>query len=118
MGSNKRNGPRSLVQVAREMWPTPHANCHTGAGAQGRQGGLNIQTAVKMYPTPMVGSTSEASHNQISGRFREGMKRAGVSGCLNPEWIEWLMGYPIGHTASAPSETQSSRKSRKPSCAN
>lgn len=26
-------------------------------------------------------------------------------GRLNPEWVEWLMGWPIGHTALKPLET-------------
>jgi hypothetical protein len=26
-------------------------------------------------------------------------------GQLNPDWTEWLMGWPIGHTASAPLAT-------------
>ena len=29
-------------------WPTPHTNSTTGPGAEGRQGGLNIQTAAQM----------------------------------------------------------------------
>ncbi len=36
-------------------------------------------------------------------------------GPLNPEWVEWLMGYPAGWTALEPSEIPSSRKSRKSS---
>jgi hypothetical protein len=27
------------------------------------------------------------------------------SGKLNPEWVEWLMGWPIGHTALEDAET-------------
>jgi hypothetical protein len=34
------------------LWPTAHANCSTGAGTQGRDGGLNLQTAAKLWPTP------------------------------------------------------------------
>lgn len=40
-----------------------------------------------------------------------------VPGSLNPPWVEWLMGYPIGWTDLQRSETQSSRKSRKKSSA-
>lgn len=29
-------------------WPTPTANCVTGAGSSGREGGLNIQTAAQL----------------------------------------------------------------------
>ena len=32
---------------------------------------------------------------------------------LNPSFVEWLMGFPIGWTVLEPSETQSFRKSRK-----
>jgi len=34
-----------------------------------------------------------------------------VGGQLNPEWVEWLMGFPAGWTDCVPSETPSSPKS-------
>ena len=34
-------------------------------------------------------------------------------GGLNPTWVEWLMGFPLGWTVLNPSETPSSRRSRK-----
>jgi len=43
------------------------------------------------------------------------MLRDQVGGQLNPDWVEWLMGYPIGFTACAASGIASSRKSLKPS---
>jgi hypothetical protein len=52
------------------LWPTPHANCHTGAGEKG-EGGLNIQTAVKMWPTPRAndaekrGNTADDPRNGL-----------------------------------------------------
>lgn len=37
-------------------WPTPTANSGTGAGTSGRDGGLNLQTAVTLagWPTPLA----------------------------------------------------------------
>lgn len=70
------------------MWPTPHSSCSTGTGTQGRQGGKNLQTAVAMMPTP-------------TANRRDGLQSHGrniVSGSLNPMWVEWLMGFPIGWT--------------------
>ena len=105
---NSRGEPKLSAEVL--MWPTPTANCSTGAGHQGRHGGLNLQTAVKWagptFPTPLVGSTSKESHNQISGRFRDAMKPhlPPGGGQLNPDWVEWLMGWPIGWTACEPLE--------------
>ena len=34
---------------------------------------------------------------------------------LNPTWVEWLMGFPLGWTALEHSATRSSRRSRKSS---
>jgi hypothetical protein len=31
--------------------------------------------------------------------------KQGRGGSLNPQWIEWLMGWPIGHTELQPSAT-------------
>jgi hypothetical protein len=36
-------------------------------------------------------------------------------GSMNPQWGEWLMGFPIGWTDCTPSATPSSRKSRNSS---
>ena len=37
--------------------------------------------------------------------LREGNKRtSGLN--LNPDWLDWYMGFPIGHTDSKDSETQ------------
>ncbi len=52
------------------LFPTPHRNCSTGPGSQGRDGGENLQTQ--------------------------------VGGSLNPPWVEWLMGWPIGWTDLQP----------------
>jgi hypothetical protein len=60
--------------------------------------------------------------HRVSGKSRENDRldyatEQGVtaSGRLNPQWVEWLMGYPIGWTALNASETPSFRKSRKSS---
>ena len=50
-----------------KMWPTPHANCHTGAGEKG-EGGMNIQTAVKLWPTPKASDGTHGGPNQRDSR--------------------------------------------------
>jgi len=130
----------TLVGAAR-MYPTPHANCHTGAGEHGT-GGLNLQTAVlQMVPTPCAqdakNSTlppSQLHRDTVPGALIRGMfyTPTSVSGnqngridewggshnpyrgekgkChpqyLNPEFVEWLMGFPIGWTGCDVSETR------------
>lgn len=48
------------------------------------------------YPTPRAtrGGSSTETVNQM-----------GISGTLNPQWVEWLMGLPIGYTDLKCSET-------------
>ena len=42
---------------------------------------------------------------------KEQQEKGTVSGSLNPEWVEWLMGYPEGWTDCEGLETPSCRKS-------
>ena len=77
--SNKRNGPKSLIQVAKEMWPIPKEQNARGSGERHGQGVVSLDVA--------------------------------VGGKLNPTWVEWLMGLPIGWTDLNCSETAKSFRS-------
>ena len=52
---------------------------------------------VKMWPTP---TTQDGKNNGGKSQHRRNSKplNAEVGGALNPQWVEWLMGYPIGWT--------------------
>ncbi len=111
-----------------KLWPTPTANCSTGAGHSGREGGLNLQTAVAKFPTPSSrdwkdspGMARSSINADGSTRSREDQLARKVyaieetpkgGGQLNPLWVEWLMGFPLEWTVLDASETPSSRKSR------
>jgi hypothetical protein len=94
------------LTLAVKMWPTPTKQDgeNNGGPSQYHRNSLPLNTLVKMYPTPMVGSTSPAAHNAISGQWKTAMAKVTgepVTGCLNPEWVEALMGYPPGWTEIA-----------------
>lgn len=57
---------------AMTAWPTPCANNSTGAGHQGRQGGLNLQTATQLSarPTPRA-VDGEKNSRTVDGALRE-----------------------------------------------
>jgi hypothetical protein len=144
-----RGNPLMNAVKLTDKFPTPHSNCHTGAGKRG-DGGENLQTAV-MWPTPTVQDSkgkekspsqkhkinelaikvyqeTNAVMNYPSPRTRglcggSGHKQMLVDkfgeeegreifngGQLNPTWVDWLMGYPIGWTDFADSETRLSLK--------
>jgi len=50
-------------EIGSSLWPTPHANCHTGPGEHG-DGGMNLQTAVQGYPTPSASMRTLGDLNQ------------------------------------------------------
>jgi hypothetical protein len=117
------------------LWPTPLANSHTGAGHGPRKtGSPNLQTMVKAWPTPTVcgnynrkgasatsgdglatavlkvstptardwrsGKASQATHDKNSRLLSEQ-----IGGSLNPTWVEWLIGWPLGWTDLKPLAT-------------
>jgi hypothetical protein len=77
----------------------------------------------KMWPTPTnhgenTGTKIEAHRRRMdnglkySSRISQAIAIADPSatGYLNPTWVEWLMGFPLGWTDLEDSETQSSHK--------
>ena len=79
------NGFGTPLSIAVQLLPTPAANLGSNGGPQHpdkrRAGGhsVSIEDAVHglaLLPTPLVGSTSEAAHGQISGQWRAQMAEA------------------------------------------
>ena len=67
---------------------------------------MKIGQAVRIFPTPTTERLCGGSHaaarlkemeaaGQITPEERRSMQ-AGNGGQLSPDWVEWLMGYPIG----------------------
>jgi hypothetical protein len=116
-----------LVRLTEEteygLLPTPSATPYGSnqGGAMGRTGPVraSLQTMARkgMWPTP----TREDAQCAGSRKHSPTVYSIAVTsmgerpGSLNPEFVEWLMGFPIGWTACPPLATPSSRKSRKSS---
>jgi len=97
------------------LWPTPKAgNCGMSAKTSGRSveksTHLTTQVALslgmigkngKLMPTPTA-QDAKNSTLPVSQRDRDSIPgqllRDGHTGQLNPQWVEWLMGYPEGWT--------------------
>lgn len=104
---NSRGEPNLSGQA--RLWPTPTAQDHKRRGPNSRQQGLPEKVRETMYPTPTTGAGpcgGTGSHNQLKKLAKEGLiteeeRRSasqGNGGQLNPDWVEWLMGFPIGWT--------------------
>ena len=97
------------VAIAREMFPTPttHSAKEMGYPAEYRRKTPGLGSVVKLYPTPQAsdhrdrGNLSNPSVQRrlsIGKQLSLSMVVSPKSGQLNPTWVEWLMGFPIGWT--------------------
>ena len=102
------------LQTAAKMWPTPRAcsemaaeNIHNRVNDKNP----NLETVVArtMWPTPQASDNRDQGCMEdpsIQRRIKIGkqiglttaVKETRSSGSLNPQWVEWLMGYPEGWT--------------------
>ena len=138
-GNNNRKGLSAKsgdgLATAVKRWTTPKARDgrNGGSPAELRRNTPDLNTQVRMYPTPVV---STHAHNRSPSPGAEtrlsltGMAETGLwptprsnkwgppdsqgripvelaGGLLNPRWVEWLMGIPIGWTKLQPLETES-----------
>ena len=116
--SNKTSGPKSLGEAARmgfHTWPTPRANSAMAAAitpesAWNPDRFPNLETAVgkKMWPTPTAHNAQECASPSEFGRNTPTLAAQAAGGpltqpmILNPAWVEWLQGWPMGWTDLEP----------------
>ena len=88
-----------------QMWPTPVASDTSSRTKPYAQGGTPLSLAVK-YQTPNT-SGMDGRSNSRKATIKRGQQVLN-GGQLNPPWVEWLMGWPIGWTDLKPLETDKS----------
>lgn len=95
------NGGRSLSHVKEWRGRTPY---HKGKKVQ-----VDLAQFVRLWPTPVSDDTGHRRAKYAQGGTA---LSTATGGPLNPMWVEWLMGFPLGWTDCEPLATPSSRKSR------
>jgi hypothetical protein len=100
--------PLSLAVQAK--WPTPQASDNKQRATAnstarrmklGKQ--ISLEAAVKFWPTPTAHNAKEAAYPAEYTRNTPTLS-AQAGGSLNPMWVEWLMGWPLGWTDLGPLE--------------
>jgi len=94
----------TAVRYPETMWPTP-----TVCGNHNRKGlsaksGDGLATFVRKYPTPKAQDSRHALHDRNKCNLGEVIAGESNGGRLNPDWVEWLMGWPLGWTDLKPLE--------------
>lgn len=121
-GWNNR-GELNLAGMAQhDTWPTPTSSLGSKGGRitprKGREGGTLIEAvSARMWPTPAARDWKDRGDFAIRERSEGPSLPMAAGGPLNPQWVEWLMGFPDGWTDCGPSGTRSSRRSPNTSAA-
>lgn len=91
--------------LERKLWLTPRVQSSRGSGPSRVGNRMDLQTAVHLWPTP---TTQDAKNNGAPSQMERNSLplNAAVGGALNPTWVEWLMGFPLGWTVSKAWETR------------
>lgn len=106
---SERNRRSPDLPSAVNMWPTPLAGSNSNRRGVSEKSGDGLATAVKTHPTPSptdyrtgYRTDTEAGIAQREKRSKPLRPEAAPGGQLNPDWVEWLMGWPIGWTSTEP----------------
>ena len=89
------------------LLPTPTASQYGFNKSQGQNAkhrpSLAMMARHNMWPTPTV-NDSKNNGSQSQRERKSPNLNAVIGGKLNPNWVEWLMGWPVGWTDSRPLE--------------
>lgn len=95
------------------LWPTPTVNGNYNRKGASKTSGDGLATAVakRLYPTPSAGNEKWNGTIQEWGGSWNWVRKENPTlarSPLNPNWVEWLMGWPIGWTDLGASEMDKS----------
>lgn len=105
---------RTIKGTGSGLWQTPVADdlVNRKDGKWNSRGEPKLSAQVMQWPTPNAMYATNDLTLQCSGDGRKkpnklgwAMAESGETGLLNPTWVEWLMGWPLGWTDLKPSVT-------------
>jgi hypothetical protein len=122
----KASGHSVTLRDFVKTWPTLRAtergSYQRDRGEKGKErltlmGMMTLPTAtVVMHKGSSAGAlTRKNGKSRLNDRLDYAIEGDGTHGRLNPQWLDWYMGFPIGWTELPRSETPSCRKSRSTS---
>jgi hypothetical protein len=95
---------QTISETGFGLWPTPVSSDISMRTTKYKQGGTPLSYAVQYWPTPTAHMAKETNAPSEANRNEPSMASR-VGGKLNPTWVEWLMGWPLGWTDLKPLET-------------
>lgn len=93
--------PSLDAMASKNLWPTPTVCGNYNRKGASAQSGDGLATAVRQWPPP---TAQDAKNNGAPSQVVRNTKplNAEVGGPLNPQFVEWLMGWPLNWTSTEP----------------
>ena len=104
-------GSNSRRALAARQWPTPTVcGNYNRKGASATSGDGLATAVIQSFRTPNATDGAKWSNQTQAEREAKGQQvrlghQLGAGGSLNPTWVEWLMGWPLGWTDLNPLAT-------------
>jgi hypothetical protein len=117
---------RHTAATGSSSWPTPRSSAAMGEDlvavrdrlASGKPYKSKLEEAVALWPTPRATMWQARNHTVYERSSRQNLENViaardplTIGQKVNPTWVEWLMGFPLGWTDLEHSGTESSHKS-------
>jgi len=92
--------PILTLSGAVKLFPTPSASdCKRSGGASDmRRHSPCLPAYVKMFATPQARDYRTGRRDRFEDPSKTRNLNDQIGGQLNPTWVEWLMGFPLGWT--------------------
>ena len=94
-------------------WPTPTVKGNYNKAGLSAKSGDGLATAVFRCATPTARDWRSGKASQAPLETNSRPLSEQIGGSLNPTWVEWLMGWPLGWTDLKPWETGRFRSARR-----
>lgn len=92
---------RLLFRLSPQTRHTDATGCgllHTPTATANQMTPHELKKGSGWWPTPAAADANGNHGGNQGWSLRTETWQKGVSGSLNPQWVEWLMGYPVGYT--------------------
>jgi len=102
--------PNHVQKINSAMWPTPREFMHKDAKYDKGKSNLGevvmaVNETERLLPTPQsnedAAGTPDGKMQKMLGNHPD-VRQDPNGGVLNPTWVEWLMGWPLGFTDLKP----------------
>jgi len=103
-GENAKERPSLATMARKNLWPTPTATANMLSPSMQKWPAHR-----NLWPTPTAHNAKEGAYPSEHNRNTPTLA-VQAGGSLNPTWVEWLMGWPLGWTDLGPLEMDRFRK--------